>query len=405
MRSQSQSDPPPLPAVAHRTALVLTGGGARTAYQVGVLDEMQRWNVDGGPMFRILCGTSAGAINAAVLAGNADDPRRGIRHLAGVWEHLRPSDVYRSGWLALYGRAAHWLSAFALGGLARHNPTALLDNSPLRALLERHVNLSRVRYQIHRGSLRALALTAASYGSGRSVSWFEGHGDIGEWARVRRCGLRMHLTLDHVMASLALPFLFPAVRVGDDWLGDGAMRDMAPLSTAIHLGADRLLVVGTRNDDPPTGPAATEYPTLGRIGGYILDSLFMDSVSADLERLTRMNRLLASNDGVELVEDGRRLTPIEHLVLLPSADLREVAAAHLHRFPVTVRHILGRIGAFREGSALPSYLLFDGAFCGELMDLGRHDARRRRTELEHFLRPEARQDGSCRPAPSAAPEP
>lgn len=385
--------------------MVLTGGGARTAYQVGVLDEILRWKADVGPVFGILCGTSAGAINAAVLAGDADNPQRGIRHLAGVWEHLRPSDIYRSDWLALYGRAAHWLAAFAFGGLARHNPTALFDNSPLRGLLERHVNLSRVRYQIHRGSLRALALTAASYGNGRSISWFDGHDDIGEWARVRRCGLRTRLTLDHVMASLALPFLFPAVRVGDDWLGDGAMRDMAPLSTAIHLGADRLLVIGTRNDDTPVRQAAAEYPTLGRIGGYILDSLFMDSVSADLERLTRMNRLLATTPSAELVEEGRRLTPIEHLVLLPSADLREIAAAHLHRFPAAVRHILGRIGAFREGSALPSYLLFDGAFCGELMDLGRHDARRRRTELEHFLRidrPEAGQDGSPRPAPSPA---
>lgn len=373
-------------AASDRTALVLTGGGARTAYQVGVLDEILRWSPAREPVFGILCGTSAGAINAAVLAGDADDPQRGIRHLAGVWEHLRPSDVYRSDWLALYGRAAHWLAAFAFGGLARHNPTALFDNSPLRALLERHVNLSRARYQIDRGALRALALTAASYGSGRSISWFEGDDDIGEWARVRRCGLRTRMTLDHVMASLALPFLFPAVRVGNDWLGDGAMRDMAPLSTAIHLGADRLLVVGTRNDETPAGQGATEYPALGRIGGYILDSLFMDSVSADLERLTRLNRLLASSHGAQLVEDGRRLTPIEHLVLLPSADLREIAAAHLHRFPAAVRHILRRIGAFRAGSALPSYLLFDGAFCGELMELGRQDARRRRTELEHFLR-------------------
>ena len=286
------------PRAAPGLGLVLTGGGARTAYQVGALLAISDWL--GRPRrspFSVITGSSAGAINASVLATRAGNFARGVEGLAGVWHTLHVGDVFRCDRRAIYGRAAHWLWALLRGGLGPHNPRALLDCRPLRALLERHVNFARIDFSLRRGALDAVGLTASGYGSGRGVTFYQAVGELPPWSRERILSRPVELTLDHVMASVAIPLLFEAVRIDDDWYGDGSMRDHTPLSTAINLGAERLLVLSTRNSDPVPLPQVPPYPTLGKIAGYVLDSLFMDGVGPNLERLQGLNELVRRAGG------------------------------------------------------------------------------------------------------------
>jgi NTE family protein len=233
---------------------------------------------------------------------------------------------------------------------------------------------------IERGLLDAVAITASGYGSGRGITFYQAVGHPPPWQRERMLSRPVELTLDHVMASVAIPLLFEAVRIDDDWYGDGAMRDHTPLSAAVNLGAQRLLVITTRNSDPVPLPQPPPYPQLGKIAGYILDSLFMDGIGPNLDRLRRLNELAGLNETRPPHAD-RHLRHIDACVVNPSLDLRRLAARHSGRFPPSVRRLFRGIGAFGELSPLPSYLLFDGAFCRELMDLGYADAQRQKDEI------------------------
>lgn len=380
------------PRVAAGVGLVLTGGGARTAYQVGVLLAVSDWL--GRPRhspFAIITGTSAGAINASVLAARAGNFARGLEGLAGVWRGLTVDHVFRCDRRALYGRAVHWLVALLRGGLGHRNPRALFDCQPLRALLERHVNFARIDLHLRRGLLDAVAITASGYGSGRGVSFYQAAAELPPWQRERMLSRPAELTLDHVMASVAIPLLFEAVRIDDDWYGDGAMRDHTPLSAAINLGAQRLLVISTRNSDPVPLPQPPPYPQLGKIAGYVLDSLFMDGIGQNLERVERLNDLVRLSGAQPPVRYGRPLRPIDTCLVSPSVDLRQIAARHAGRFPAPLRRLLRGIGAFGPISPLPSYLLYDGAFCRELMDLGYADAQRHKSRILAVLSVDAAQ--------------
>jgi NTE family protein len=373
-----------------RKALILPGAGARGAYQVGVLKAIASILPKGARNpFAIISGTSAGAINAAVLASRAANFERAVADMERTWCNFRASQVYRTDNWTMLKTSLHWLAALVFGGLGVANPKSLLDNAPLRTLLERDVRFPRIAKAIERGHLEALAVTASAYTTARSVTFFQARESLQGWSRVRRVGKPTILDMDHLMASAAVPFVFPPVRIGGEYYGDGSMRHRAPLSSAIHLGADRMLVIGVRAERPdpePPADAEPQLPSIAQLGGYMLDTLFMDGLYTDLERLSRINRLLEMSGPRRLTQGGTELRPLHTLVIVPKDDVREVAARHAHELPRAVRFLLRGIGAGKRGGMqLVSYLLFESGFTRELVAMGFRDALEMEEELRAFL--------------------
>lgn len=374
---------------AGRAALVLSGGGARAAYQVGVLRAIRELLPDPrrNP-FPILCGTSAGAINVGALACRADDFGRAVAKLDYVWGNFHANQVYRADPAGIAVSGARWLGALMFGWLGRHPPRSLLDNAPLRALLTDYLDFDRVEPLVASGALYAVAITASGYATGESVCFVQGHDELEMWRRSQRISARARLSVEHLLASSAIPFIFPANLVHREYFGDGSMRQQAPISPAIHLGADRVLVVGCghrqtesvrTNNDP--------YPSLAQIAGHAMSSIFLDSLYADLERLERINKTLAIIPPEVKHAAGMPLRPIEALVIQPSRRLDHLAAEHVNCLPRAVRWLLRGIGATSQrGSALASYLLFEQDYTRALMDLGHADAMAQADRIRTFLR-------------------
>ena len=372
-----------------KTALILTGGGARAAYQVGVLAAIREMLPDRKKNpFPILCGTSAGAINAASLATTAEDFDAGVLKLLDIWRSFHANDVYRADALGLGATAVRWLGALMGGWLVKRGPRALLDNAPLRQLLTRHLDFSRIESAIDNQALHSVSLTCSGYNSGQSVSFFQGRADLKPWQRSQRFGAQVKLNVDHLMASSAIPFIFPAVKLNREYFGDGSMRQVAPVSPAIHLGADRILVVGAGRRSVPESfrEQGEGYPSLAQIAGHALSSIFLDSLSVDLERMQRINHTLSLIPAEVRKHEGMSLRPIEVLVIAPSERLDRIAAQHAHSLPWPVRALLGNIGAMnKHGGALTSYLLFEPPYTQALIDLGYRDTQARRDEVLAFL--------------------
>jgi NTE family protein len=390
--------------------LVLLGGGARAAYQVGVLKGVAsllrdaRRGMDphlarARNPFPIMVGTSAGAINAAALACRADDFTGAVDQLVRVWEAFRADQVYRSDALGVLRSGARWLSLLSIGWMVRRSlklrPKSLLDNLPLRDLLDTLIDLDGVERALQRGHLRALAVTASAYGSGRHVTFYQSRHAFPIPGKLQRMSLHARITHDHLMASSAIPFVFPAIPLELDsgaatvveHFGDGAMRQIAPISPAIHMGAERVLIVGagqlgsagTLSD---VNPAA--YPSLAQIAGHALSTIFLDALATDIERLERLN-CVADQLSAEQ-RHSLRLKRIDALVIAPSQRLDLLARDHAHALPPAVRALLEVLGAHGgSGAALASYLLFEGDYTRRLIELGCADTLARRDEVQAFM--------------------
>lgn len=373
-----------------KSALVLPGGGARGAFQVGVLCALAELLPHGtrNP-FQVISGTSAGAINSVVLASKARRFRVAVAELENVWGHFHCEQVYRTDSLTMLKSSLHWFAAIVLGGLFVGTPKSLLDNAPLRSLLSRNVRFPRIQAAIDDGYLHAVAVTAAGYGSSRSMTFYQAARGVKPWSRTRRAGIRQPLNLDHLMGSIAVPMIFPPVNIGGEYFGDGAMRQATPLSPAIHLGADRILVIGVRDETalPAPDPHNSQPPpSFAQIAGYMLDTLFMDGLYSDLERMTRINQLIDSIPESQRRGALQKMKPIDTMIVLPSQDLREIAHRHQEEMPRAVRMLLrGLRGRNKSEDRLLSFLLFERAYTRELIELGYKDAMAVKEQLLDFV--------------------
>ena len=398
---------PPSPPT---TGLLLTGGGARAAYQVGVLEAIadiraSAGQQQGGNPFPVITGTSAGAINAAALACGADDFDSAVRRIAQVWRQMRTQQIYRTDSLAMLDAAARWRLVLGFGQLVakwlRIRPRSLLDNTPLAGLLAEMVPLERLPQLLQGGHLQALAITASSYSSGEHATFFESAVPMAPWVRSQRIAVQDRITHAHLLASSAIPFVFPAtgLTMGSDgghteFFGDGSMRQTAPIAAAIHLGASRILVVGAGRMHEPREAVApntlTGYPSFAQIAGHAMSSIFLDALAVDVERLQRINHTLA------LIPPELRsqstLRPLELLVISPSERIDAIAQRHVHELPRAVQRLFGGLAqgerpgdAPIKGAALASYLLFEASFTRELMALGRFDTLGQRDAVLRFF--------------------
>tara|TARA_Y100000996_G_scaffold239889_1_gene188578 strand:- start:495 stop:1634 length:1140 start_codon:yes stop_codon:yes gene_type:complete len=373
----------------HKIGLVLPGGGARGAYQVGVLKAISdiQNRIEKSP-FDVISGTSAGAINASMICAEIGNFHQSIFKLENVWKGFTTNQIYRTEKLFMLKQSIHWLLTLITGGVLAKNPRSLLDNQPLRELLKEKINFQTLNNNIYSGALDALIVTAASYEEKESVSFFTTSRKVENWEKVGRSGKKSEINVEHLMASVALPIIFPAITIDGKYYGDGAMRQETPLSPTIRLGASNLLIISTESSkDQDRDHSDKIYPDFSEIGGYILDGLFSGSLYSDLERLDRINQVIALNEDQKVQTETKEMKQIDYLVISPSVDVSEIAMNCYKDIPLSLRMLFKGIGIEKNSnSELLSFLLFESSFTKSLIDLGFHDAMEKKQEIKNFLR-------------------
>ncbi|TGN38965.1 patatin-like phospholipase family protein [Marinobacter confluentis] len=370
-----------------KTGVILTGGGARAAYQVGVLRAVADMYPDWHYPFNVIVGTSAGAINAMALAGSRGLFRHNIDHLDRVWSELTMDRIFRSSSFSLV-RSLSSVAGKFISRPADRGPVSLLDNAPLRDLLEQEINLENIRETIREGHIDALGLNACGYSTGQNICFFQGVEGLEGWSVGQRAGTRTELTLDHIMASSAIPTLFPPVRINREYFGDGATRQMAHISPALRLGARKVMVVGVSANQmsPVRRPVKPDMPTMSQVLGHVFNGIFLDTLDYDIDRSRIINQLLELIPPERLKEAGLDLSPVEILEISPSQPIDEIAAKYVDGMPLILRRLAGASDTEGDSSAsLASFLLFDHRFCKDLINLGYRDGQSHARQIERFF--------------------
>lgn len=381
---------------ADRTALVLTGGGARAAYQVGVLKAAAELlpKRSHNP-FSIITGTSAGAVNAVALGASANNFRLAVKKVERIWSHLHVEQVYKAGYRDLLGAVLRLIASMFHQGIGVNRPLSLLNNEPLAELLSKVIDFGDLERRLAGGLLDAIGVTASSYDSGESVTFYQSDLDgavLPEWRQSRRRGIATRLSIDHLLASSAIPTVMPAAKIGDSYYGDGALRQVAPISSALHLGAERILVVGVSGNPnrPPAESHEQHSPSLAKIVGHVFNSAFIDALENDMEHVTRINELVGMliNENPHASTGGLKL--VDFLSINPSIEINELVSRHIGSLPGAMRRILKMIGATPAGggTSMASYLMFEGNFCRELIACGYRDAMAQEDALQQFFHPQ-----------------
>jgi len=372
-----------------KIGLVMMGGGARAAYQVGVLKGVGQLVKKGQPSpFHIISGISAGAINAVALASAAHNYQKAVFRLLTIWGNFHCDQIFYTNAAGIIKTGAHWLIGMMLASFAKNKPLCLLDREPLHELLSNYIHTRGIQRNIDNGHLHAVSVAASGYSSGQNVTFFQGNAKIKGWKRSRRIGCRETISVKHLMASSAIPFIFKPEKINREFFGDGSIRLMAPLSATLHLGADKLMIIGNSKETNDSTQRINQQnsPSFAEIASHVLNSIFLDSLEGDLERLTRINDTVSRIPNNTIAEHGIPLRNVDTLMISPSEDIGKLAAPYAQDMPASIRLLLKGIGAMRtEGSSLMSYLLFEKGYCRDLIDLGFEDTIAKKDEVKDFL--------------------
>ncbi|SET74075.1 patatin-like phospholipase family protein [Thalassotalea agarivorans] len=367
--------------------LVLTGGGARAAYQVGVLKAITSFVPrNHGIPFPVICGTSAGAINSTALACYSSCFHLGVKKLEWIWKNLKPNKIYHADPVRAFGHLFGGVLASFQADYAPKVARSLINNAPLRDLLNQVIDFKRIDTNIINQYLSAVAVTASSYSSGDSISFYQSEEKITPWFRHKRRGQPAQINVEHLMASAALPMLFPSIRIKSEHYGDGSINQLSPLSPAVHLGAEKLFIVGVEQPKEPlhVNENNPHPPSTATIAGHLLDTVFSETLQSDLERVERLNQLLQQVPQEK--QDATGIKQIDTFVINPSHDFNAIAAEYYYDLPLTMRLLLRTVGVTNDSdSSLISYLLFEQHYCSRLIKLGYEDALNKESEIKTFL--------------------
>lgn len=379
-----------------KLAIVLTGGGARAAFQAGALKAISDMTINQNKSyFDIYCGVSAGAINATHMAINNHRFHQGVDELVKRWSTFHAEDIYYTDELSVFKMGFRWFKALMPFYHGKKLPTHFLDNTPLKEFLAKF-NYEQIDKNIQSNALHALSITCSSYHSGQSVIFFQGIEKLNEWFKPRRIGVKTQIGYEHLLASSALPLIFPAQKIKHEYFGDGSMRQTAPLSSAIHLDAEKIILIGAGRNEQNNSqslmsnqnslPMFTQpYPTLAQIGGYVLNGLFLDGTIADMERLKRTNEILEKVPPYAL-RKGFPVKKVELLSIIPEVNVDEIANQFINQLPPPILKLLKKIGASENvGGSLTSYLLFEEAYCQTLLEVGYEVAWKQKNEILEFI--------------------